>query len=209
MNAAASIPYGVSRSAFRKSIGPAFAAALLVCAILGLVVGLLGACNGGAKSPTLTPRQVARAAVASLDSAASAAAESCIAVGKAEGNTALLTQCKMTFLQVVGPLEVAGAGVDAWTDANAGNVACAIQDVVTALQFAAGSLTQASITVPQAVEDAIGFAGPILPQCVRSDAAPEAAPPAPVDEAGAPPVTVTANPSHLALAFALNAGDVQ
>lgn len=156
--------------------------ARVVLLVLGAIaaVGFLSAvacgCSGsGPQTPTLTPRQVARATVATLDSAFVAGAEACLSVAKTEQSDALRQQCAKAFQPMIHPLETAADAIDAWGDATQGQVACLAQDIVAGLASAGVMLQQLGLPAMPAIEDAIAFAQPFLPGCTREAGAPDAA----------------------------------
>lgn len=170
----------------------------LVALVLALVAGLgilsaaaCGCSGGGAQTPTLTPRQISRATVATLDSAFVAGAKACLAVAKSEQNDQIRQQCASAFQPMIAPLETAADAVDAWGDATQGQVACLAQDIVAGLGSAGVLLQSLGIPVPVAIADATAFAQPFMAQCVREGGVPDAGASSAADSGGVPAPTPT------------------
>jgi hypothetical protein len=143
----------------------------LLAATAGLLAGTACGCVNTQKpqpqSPTVSVRSVARGAVLTLDFALQETGRACHSVAVSKSDQVLADKCLSGVTRVGAAIKTAGSGVDAWTDADTGNVPCALQDAATGLEQFDSMLVSSGVPVPAVVDQGIELARSLAPQCTR------------------------------------------
>ncbi|MDE2107245.1 MAG: hypothetical protein KGL39_59155, partial [Patescibacteria group bacterium] len=118
----------------------------VIALIATTCVGVIG-CRGGASSPQIDPRALARATVETAESAWLATAKACVADAVSTDSQATLQKCEAMLDPARETLVAAAYSVDTWTAADQKNFPCMIGSAMKAIQASVMFLQSEQVAV--------------------------------------------------------------
>lgn len=139
-------------------------------AFVAAIALLLAGCGASLRGVQVTPKLLARASVETVEGAWRVGSAACIQEAKAKQDDGIRQKCASAFLPIQAQMVVVANAVDTWSDASAGDTACAIADLVEGVRNQAKVLAEVGANVPKSFADAEQLGALELQFCHRPDA---------------------------------------